>query len=345
MNLFEGQTVLITGGTGFLGRNLTRRILQENPQAIRLLSRDEVKHHKAQQEFNNDPRLRFLVGDVRDHERLKKATRGCDVVIHAAALKRVDMIEYNTSEAIKTNIFGTLNLIEACIENRVKKVIFISTDKACEPVNTYGACKFVSERIFIESNYSTGHEFPKFTCVRYGNVLNSTGSVIPFFVEKINKKEKIPLTHPEMTRFIINVDQAVDLVFAAIKYGEGGEIFVPKLPSFKITQLISALDHYYKTNSEVEITGIRPGEKVHELMINECEIDNTYEFRDYFVITSHIQKYKGLSPIYVKEGKKMNQGIFKEFSSRDTLVNDEEVRTIINKEIPLVTGYFSDIKK
>ncbi len=336
MSLFEGQTVLITGGTGFLGRNLTRRILQENPQAIRLLSRDEVKHHKAQQEFNNDPRLRFLVGDVRDYERLKKATRGCDIVIHAAALKRIDMIEYNTSEAIKTNILGTLNLIEACTENKVKKVIFISTDKACEPVNTYGACKFVSERIFVESNYSKGGEFPRFTCVRYGNVMSSTGSVIPFFVEKIKKGEKIPLTHPEMTRFIISVDQAVDLVFAAIKYGEGGEIFIPKLPSFKITQLIDALDHHHKTKSEVEITGIRPGEKIHELMINECEVDNTYEFKDYFVIASHIQKYLNINPIYVSEGRKMNQRIFKEFSSKDFLINDEEVRKIISKELPYV---------
>jgi len=333
MNLFEGQTVFISGGTGFLGRNLVRRILKENPQSIRLFSRDEVKHHKVQMEFNNDPRLRFLLGDVRDHERLKKATRGCDIVVHAAALKRVDMIEYNTSEAIKTNILGTLNLIEACTENKVKRVIFISTDKACEPVNTYGACKFVSERMFIESNYSKGGEFPKFTCVRYGNVMSSTGSVIPFFVDKIKKGEKIPLTHTEMTRFIINVDQAVDLVFAAIKYGEGGEIFVPKLPSFKITQLISALDSYYNTNSEIEVTGIRPGEKIHELMINESEVDNTYEFGQYYVITSHIQKYLGINPIYVQEGKRMHQGIFKELSSRDGLISDEEVKNIISLEL------------
>ncbi len=333
MSLFEGQTVLITGGTGFLGRNLTRRILQENPQSVRIFSRDEVKHHKVQQEFKNDERLRFLLGDVRDHERLKKATRGCDIVIHAAALKRIDMIEYNTSEAIKTNILGTLNLIEACTENRVKKVIFISTDKACEPVNTYGACKFVSERMFIESNYSKGGEYPKFVCVRYGNVLNSTGSVIPFFLEKLHKNERIPITHPEMTRFIITANEAVDLVFTAIEYGEGGEIFVPRLPAFKITQLVKALDELHGKESEVEIVGIRPGEKIHELMINECEIDNTYEFGKYFVITSHIQKYLGLNPIYVREGKRLHQGIFKEFSSRDTLVNDEEVKKIISEQM------------
>ena len=199
MGIFEGQTILITGGTGFLGRNLTRKILQENPKSIRLFSRDEVKHHYVQQEFNNDPHLRNFIGDVRDLERLKKATRGCDIVIHAAALKRVDMMEYNTSEAIKTNILGTLNVVEACIENKVKKVIMVSTDKACEPINIYGACKFVSERIFIESNYSRGGEYPQFICVRYGNVLSSTGSVIPTFIDKIKKGHKILLTHPEMT--------------------------------------------------------------------------------------------------------------------------------------------------
>jgi len=332
MRLFEGKTVLITGGTGFLGRSLARRILKEDPLTVRIFSRDEAKHHKFQQEFNNDERLRSLIGDVRDLDRLKKATRGCDVVIHAAALKRIDMIEYNTSEAIKTNILGTLNLIEACIENKVQKVILISTDKACEPINTYGACKFVSERIFIESNYSKGAEYPKFICVRYGNVLNSTGSVIPFFLEKMRRKETIPLTHPDMTRFIINADQAVDLVFAAITYGEGGDIFVPKLPSFKITQLIDALDYFHNHKSEVVVTGVRPGEKIHELMINEHEVANTYEFKDYFVIASHIQKYLNLNPIYVREGRKIPPGYFKEFSSKDMLINDEDVRKIIASE-------------
>jgi UDP-N-acetylglucosamine 4,6-dehydratase/5-epimerase len=333
MGLFEGQTILITGGTGFLGRNLIRRILQENPKAIRIFSRDEVKHYKVQQLFNNNSKLRFLLGDVRDLERLKRATKNCDIVIHAAALKRIDMIEYNVSESIKTNILGTLNLVDACMENQVKKVIFVSSDKACEPVNSYGACKFVSERIFVESNYSKGGEFPKYVCVRYGNVLSSTGSVIPFFVEKIKRKENIPLTHPEMTRFVINANQAVDLVFTAIKYGEGGEIFIPKLPAFKITQLIKTLDEIYNTNSEIEVTGVRPGEKIHELMINESEIDYTYEFENHFIISSQIQKYGGIDQNYFQHGEKLDLNKMSNYCSKDTLVSDEEIKEIIKKEV------------
>ena len=334
MGVFQGQTVLITGGTGFLGKNLTKRILEDNPKVVRLFSRDEAKHHKAQQELGEDSRLRYFIGDVRDYERLKRATRGCDIVIHTAALKRIDMMEYNTSEAIKTNILGTLNVVEACTENKVKKVIMVSTDKACEPINIYGACKFVSERIFIESNYSKGGSYPQFTCVRYGNVLSSTGSVIPIFIDKIRKGHKIPLTHPEMTRFIINAEQAVDLIFAAIQHGVGGEIFVPILPSFKITQLISALGQIHGKESEIEIIGIRPGEKLHELMINEHEIGNTYLFGKYLVITSHIQKYNlDIEPVYVREGRKMSLNEMKEFSSGDTLISDDSVRDIISKEL------------
>ncbi|MBT3297534.1 SDR family NAD(P)-dependent oxidoreductase [archaeon] len=334
MEIFEGKTILITGGTGFLGRSLIRRILKHNPQAIRVFSRDEVKHYKVQQLFNNDERLRFLLGDVRDLDRLRRATQGCDIVIHAAALKRVDMIEYNVGESIKTNVIGTLNLVNACTENKVKKVIFISTDKACEPVNSYGACKFVSERIFVESNYSRGGPYPQFTCVRYGNVMQSTGSVIPFFAEKIKRQEKIPLTHAEMTRFIISANQAVDLVFDAIKYGIGGEIFVPKLPSFKVTQLINVLDKIYGHKSEIDLIGVRPGEKIHELMINSSEIPYTYEFKNNFVITSQIQDYiNEKNAIYMLEGKKLNLIEMGDFCSKDTLVSDEEVSEIINNSL------------
>ena len=183
--LFENKVILITGGTGFLGRALVQEILKYNPQSIRLFSRDEVKHHNVQEMFNYHPKLRNLIGDVRDYDRLKKAMVGADIVIHAAALKRLDILEYNVEEAIKTNIIGSLNVANACLENNVEKAIMVSTDKACAPVNTYGACKFVSERIFTEFNFSKGKKRTIFSCVRYGNVLESTGSVIPFFESKI----------------------------------------------------------------------------------------------------------------------------------------------------------------
>jgi FlaA1/EpsC-like NDP-sugar epimerase len=241
-NIFKDKVILITGGTGYLGQALTEEILKYNPQSIRVFSRDEVKHHKFQEKFSEyKDKIRNFIGDVRDYDRLLKATREADIVIHAAALKRLDILEYNVEEAIKTDILGSLNVVNACLENRVEKAIMVSTDKACSPVNTYGACKFVSERIFSESNQSKGSLPTVFTAVRYGNVLESTGSVIPFFSEKINNGHKIPLTDKRMTRFIISPEEAVDLIFNAIKYGVGGEVFVPKLPAFKITDLIEIL--------------------------------------------------------------------------------------------------------
>ncbi|MDD3608106.1 MAG: SDR family NAD(P)-dependent oxidoreductase, partial [Candidatus Moranbacteria bacterium] len=198
-DVLKGKTILITGGTGYLGQALIEEILKHEPQSIRVFSRDEVKHHNLQQKFGNHPKIRNFIGDVRDYERLLKATRGVDIVIHAAALKRLDILEYNVEESIKTNILGTLNVVNACLKNNVAKAIMVSTDKACSPVNTYGACKFVSERIFSESNFSKGSLPTIFTTVRYGNVLESTGSVIPFFSAKITNGEEIPLTDPRMT--------------------------------------------------------------------------------------------------------------------------------------------------
>src|SRR3989344_1773636 len=288
LELFNNKVILITGGTGFLGKALTKEILKYKPQSIRVFSRDEVKHHKFQEEFNYDPRLRNLIGDVRDFQRLKKACQGVDIVIHAAALKRLDILEYNVEESIRTNILGTLNVVNACLENDVEKAVFVSTDKACSPINTYGACKFVSERIFTESNYSKGNKKTIFTSVRYGNVLESTGSVIPFFESKIKKGEKIPLTNDQMTRFIISPNQAVELVFDALKYGIGGEVFVPRLPAFRIVDLIEILKKKHNANNEVMTIGVRPGEKIHEIMINRGEVPRTFKFKDRFVITSCI---------------------------------------------------------
>jgi len=330
MNL-KDKTILITGGTGYLGQALTTEILKQNPKSIRIFSRDEVKHYKFREKFAND-KIRNFIGDVRDYERLLKATREVDIVIHAAALKRLDILEYNVEESIKTNILGTLNLVNACLKNNVSKAILISTDKACSPVNTYGACKFVSERIFCESNYSKGNLKTMFTTVRYGNVLESTGSVIPYFSEKILNGNQIPLTDSRMTRFIISPQEAVELVLGAIQYGVGGEIFVPKLPSFKITDLIEILKEKYIRDNKVKIIGLRPGEKIHELMINNSEISRTYSYKNFYVICSSIEEYNEINhPDYMKTDNLLNEKIMTEYSSKDALISKKEVTNIFKK--------------
>jgi len=334
-NILEGKTILITGGTGYLGQALTEEILKQNPKRIRVFSRDEVKHHRFQEKFNYNKKIRNFIGDVRDYQRLLKAMRDVDIVIHAAALKRLDILEYNVDEAIKTNILGTLNVANACLENNVEKAIMVSTDKACSPVNTYGACKFVSERIFGETNYSKGDIKTIFTTVRYGNVLESTGSVIPFFSDKINNGDDIPLTDSRMTRFIISPKQAVKLVFEAIKYGVGGEVFVPKLPSFKITDLIEILKEKFDKNNKIKTIGLRPGEKIHELMVNFSEIPRTYDFKNLYVIGSCIQEYQNEKAEYIKKGKLLDEKNIKEYSSKDVLVPKEGIFKIF-KELGLL---------
>ncbi len=327
----KGKRILITGGAGFLGRALTRELLKYEPQSIRIFSRDEFKHYKMSQEFGLESTkgpLRFLLGDVRDYERLKRATKGCDIVIHAAALKRIDMIEYNVGEAINTNVFGSLNVMKACIENNVKKVVFVSTDKACLPINTYGATKFLAERIFIEGNYSKGKSPTCLVGVRYGNVINSTGSVIPFFLEKINKGEPLPITDDRMTRFLITDKQAVNLIFNAILHGEGGEIFVPKLPSFNIKELAKGLCDLKGKPFKYEISGIRPGEKLHEFMVNEAESIRAKEFQNFFVITSEVEKYIKKKNKFLEKGKPMTK---KTYSSEDSLISGNELLEYLKK--------------
>jgi len=331
LRTFRGKTVLITGGTGFLGLALTKAILKENPKSIRLFSRDEVKHHKAQETLNN-LKIRNFVGDIRDYSRLVKATRQADIVIHAAALKRIDLLEYNVEESIKTNIVGTLNLVNACLENNVGKAIFVSSDKACSPENTYGACKFISERIFSETNYSKGNRKTIFTIVRYGNVAESTGSVIPLFISRINNNEVIPLTDPRMTRFIITPKQVAELVFNAVRYCHGGEIFVPKLPALKIVDLIEILKKELGVKNKVKVVGIRPGEKIHELLINGSEIPRTIKYKNFYVVRSSIeQSIKNKILGYLKGRKRFRKLTMKEYSSKDHILSKKEVKKLLKK--------------
>jgi FlaA1/EpsC-like NDP-sugar epimerase len=327
-DFFKGKTILITGGTGFLGRALVKELLEYDVQSIRVFSRDEVKHHLIQEEFKNNPKIRNFVGDVRDSERLNRAIEGANIVIHAAAMKRIDLIEYNVMEAVKTNVMGTMNVVNACLKNNVEKAVFVSTDKACNPINSYGATKMLGERIFIESNYSKGDNRILFLSVRYGNVLESTGSVIPFFAEKIKKNETIPLTDKRMTRFIITPKQAVGLIFFALKNGIGGELFVPKLESLKITDLIDVLQSYYKGQSRVEEVGLRPGEKIHEILLNADECNRAYEFKNHYIVLSQIEKYRGKKVTYPYLAKSKKLESF-EYGSNNFLIGKEEIRKIL----------------
>lgn len=277
------KSILVTGGTGSFGKRFITRLIQAYPDVKRVVvfSRDELKQYEMSLEFPSDeyPQIRFFIGDVRDKSRLLYALEGIDTVIHAAALKQVPAAEYNPFEAIKTNILGAQNLIEACIERGVKNVIALSTDKAAAPINLYGATKLCSDKLFIAANLYKGNHDIKFSVVRYGNVMGSRGSVIPFF-QKHKEKGFLPITHPNMTRFNITLDEGVDLVFYAMENMWGGEIFVPKIPSYRILDVAEAI----APGIEKRIVGIRPGEKLHEEMITETDALSTLEFEKYFVI-------------------------------------------------------------
>lgn len=287
VSLFDGKNVLLTGGTGSFGKKFTEIVLREfNPNSLRIYSRGEFNQYLMKQEFN-DKRLRFLIGDVRDRDRLYRAMNGIDIVVHAAALKQVPACEYNPIEAIKTNIDGSVNVIDAAIDNSVEKVMAISTDKAVHPVNLYGATKMVAEKLFVQGNTYTGKGRTRFSCVRYGNVIGSRGSVIPLFNEQ-KKNGVLTITDERMTRFWLTLDQGVCFVLNSIQQMRGGEIFVPKIPSMKITDLAEAI----APEATKEFTGIRPGEKLHEIMITEDESRHAKEFSDYFVIEPEFSFWK-----------------------------------------------------
>ena len=279
---FQNASVLITGGTGSFGKATVRDLLAspQGPRRIVVYSRDELKQFEMQQEFP-DPRMRFFIGDVRDLPRLTQAMEGIDYVIHAAALKQVPAAEYNPMECIKTNVHGADNVITAALAQGVKKVIALSTDKAASPINLYGATKLLSDKLFVAANNMTGDRVTRFSVVRYGNVAGSRGSVIPYFKKLLSQgTQRLPVTHSDMTRFFITLPQAVDFVLESLAMMQGGEIFVPKLPSVRITDLAEAL----APGMPVEIIGLRPGEKIHEQMISEDDAPTTMEREGRFQI-------------------------------------------------------------
>ncbi len=281
--MFKNKSILITGGTGSFGKKFIEKILYNYKgfKKIIIFSRDELKQYEMAKNFPSEkyPSIRFFIGDVRDKERLERACKGVDYIIHAAALKQVPAAEYNPMEFIKTNIYGASNVIEAAISAKVKKIIALSTDKAAAPINLYGATKLCSDKLFIAANNYAGTKNISFSVVRYGNVMNSRGSIIPFFKEEV-KKGFIPITDKRMTRFNITLEESVDFVLTCLKISKGGEIFIPKIPSYKVTDVAKAINE----KSKIKIIGIRPGEKIHEEMITISDSQNTLDLKDFYII-------------------------------------------------------------
>jgi hypothetical protein len=284
--MFNNKSILITGGTGSFGKKYTEILLKKyKPKRLVIYSRDELKQYEMAQMFK-DKAMRFFIGDVRDYKRLRTAMNGIDYVIHAAAMKHVPIAEYNPMECIKTNIDGAQNVIDTSLECGVSKVIALSTDKACNPVNLYGATKLASDKLFVAANNIVGEKKTRFSVVRYGNVVGSRGSVVPLFKKLIEQGEKeLPVTHEKMTRFWITLEQGVNFVLKNFERMKGGEIFIPKIPSMTMVDLAKAL----APDLGVKIIGIRPGEKMHEMMISRDDAHLTYEFDDYYVISPSIQ--------------------------------------------------------
>ncbi|HSI78261.1 MAG TPA: UDP-N-acetylglucosamine 4,6-dehydratase (inverting), partial [Lunatimonas sp.] len=322
--MLANKSLLITGGTGSLGKALTAHILSNYPEIRKLVifSRDEQKQFQMAQEYPSEkfPQIRFFIGDVRDRERLTRAMRDIDFVIHAAAMKHVPIAEYNPDECVKTNINGAQNVIHACLETNVERVVALSTDKACAPINLYGATKLTSDKLFVAANNITGWNPIRFSVVRYGNVMGSNGSVIPFFLNR-KKEGVLPITDPNMTRFNISITGGVEMVMHALNHAWGGEIFVPKIPSYKITDVASAI----APNCEHKVVGIRPGEKVHEEMITSSDSFYSYDLGKYYTILPSKTKWKledfirEFKAVKVKEGFAYNSGDNEEWETVDSL--------------------------
>jgi len=314
----EEKAVLITGGTGSLGKALTKHILSHYPNINRLVifSRDEQKQFEMEQEFpvKQYPQMRYFIGDVRDYERLERAFSGIDYVIHAAAMKHVHIAEYNPDECVKTNVGGAENVIKAALKTNVTHVVALSTDKACAPINLYGATKLTSDKLFVAANNIKGKRDIKFSVVRYGNVMGSNGSVIPFFLKRKKIDNTLPITVKEMTRFNISLQGGVDMVMHALHTAWGGEIFVPKIPSFRITDVVEAIG----PNCEKPIIGIRPGEKIHEEMISSSDSFFTYDLGKYYAIIPQSTNWPLSDFISKFNAKKVSEGF-----SYNSLDNEE----------------------
>lgn len=326
--MFKGKKVLITGGTGSLGTALTKKILETDVEAIRIFSRDELKQVQMKERFGDD-RIRFLIGDVRDKERLLKALEDIDIVIHTAAMKQVPVVEYNPFEAVKTNVHGTQNLIECCFDRNVETVLGVGTDKAVSPFNTYGATKFLMERLFLSSNYYKGKHKTKFFCVRYGNVMGSRGSVIPIFIDQIKKYSKITVTDPNMTRFNITMNDALSLIFRALQFGHGGEVFVPKLKAYKLGDVIDALIEITGKSISKETILVRPGEKYHESLIGSDEIRNTYETDTDYIVFEKLTQERNI----LFDGEIRKSTLTERYSSdKVELLTKQNIRDLILSE-------------
>ncbi|GGK34099.1 UDP-N-acetylglucosamine 4,6-dehydratase (inverting) [Caldalkalibacillus thermarum] len=322
------KTILITGGTGSFGKKFVSKILNYDVKKVIVFSRDELKQFEMAQEYN-DPRLRFFIGDVRDKDRLYRAFDGVDIVVHAAAMKQVPACEYNPFEAVKTNIHGAQNIIEAAIDRGVKRVIALSTDKAAAPINLYGATKLASDKLFVAGNSYVGDKETRFAVVRYGNVVGSRGSVVPLF-KKMRHTGVLPITDKRMTRFWITLDQGVQFVINSLQRMRGGEIFVPKIPSMRVIDLAKAI----APECRIEYVGIRPGEKLHEVMITEDDARRTIEYDNYYVIQPEFPWWR---KEYTNGGRPLPDGFSYSSDKNDWWLSVEELKALLeDKEVQAV---------
>lgn len=322
--MLNNKTILVTGGTGSFGKKFISKVLEQDVKKVIVFSRDELKQYEMAQEYT-DPRIRFFIGDVRDKDRLYRAFDGVDIVIHAAALKHVGACEYNPFEAVKTNIHGAQNIIEAAIDRGVEKVIALSTDKAASPINLYGATKLASDKLFVAGNSYAGDKETRFAVVRYGNVVGSRGSVVPFFKKlKESGEIQIPITDERMTRFWITLDQGVQFVIDNLQRMKGGEIFIPKIPSMKVVDLAEAI----APECEIKIVGIRPGEKLHEAMINEDDARQTLEYNNYYVIQPEFPWWR---EEYSNGGKPLPEGFTYISDVNDHWLTVDELRELVKE--------------